>query len=84
MACSCLAVGLLGRLGVSSCLHANCMAQFSCMTPNFEDDGRPRIAGPRVSATYHQVWTCLGGLLELGFHLMAVSWAPSWGMALPL
>ena len=54
------------------------------MTPSFEDDGRPRIAGPDVSATYHWVWMHLGGPLELGLHSMAVSWAPSWGMALPL
>ena len=54
------------------------------MTTSFEDDGRPRIAGPDVSATYHPVWKHLGGPLELGLHSMAVSWAPSWGMALPM
>ena len=84
MTFSCSVVGLLGRLGVSSHLCANCMAQFRCMTQSFKDDGRPSIAGPDVSAMYHWVWTCLGGPLELGLHSMAVSWAPSWGMALPL
>ena len=84
VAFSCLVVHLHGGLGESSCLHVNCTAQFSCTTPSFKDDGRPSIAGPDVSAMYHWVWTCLGGPLELGLHLMVVSWVPSWGMALPL
>ena len=57
---SCSVIGLLDGLGVQ-CIHANCTVQFSCMTPSFEDDGRPSIVGPDVSATYHWVWTHLGG-----------------------
>ena len=75
-----LVVGFLGRSGVQ-CLCANCMVHFICMTPSFKDAGRPSLAGPDVSAMYHWVWTCLGRPWELGLHSMAVSWAPSWGMA---
>ena len=76
-------VGLLGGSDVQH-LCVSCTAQFSCLTPSSEDDGVPSIAGPDVSATYHWVWTCFGGLWGLGLHSMAVSWVPSWGMALPL
>ena len=59
------------------------VAQFIMMTPSLLDAGRPRMAGPSVSATYHQVHR-MQGLLSWGFHLVWVSSALCWGILVSL
>ena len=61
----------------------SCTAQFIVTTPSLWDDGRPRIAGPWVSATYHLVRNSRGFSLR-GFHRVQVSRAPCCGIRVPL
>ena len=48
-------VGFLAGLD-GSCLLVSLTAQFSCTIPSFNEEGRPSMAGPGLSATYHLVW----------------------------
>ena len=59
-------------------------AQFSSSILNFEHDGSPKIAGPGVSAIYHQVCSLLMTFFPSGFQSIAVSNVPYCLMVDPL
>ena len=50
-------VGFLGGLD-GSCLLVSLIAQFSWTIQSFDEEGRPSMASPGLSATYHLVWRC--------------------------
>ena len=52
---ACSVVGFLGGMGVL-CLLVNLTVQFSWTISSFDEEGRPSMAGPGLSATYHLVW----------------------------
>ena len=76
-------VGFLGGLG-GSCLLVSLTAQFSWTISSFDEEERPSIAGPGLSATYYLVWKGIECWWPLGVHLMAVSRAPNCWMFDPL
>ena len=78
-----LEAGFLAGLS-GLCLWVSQTAQFNWMIPSFDYKGRPCVAGPGLSATYH--WMCrpLECLWPFSSHLMAVSRAQKCGMLDPL
>ena len=70
-------VGFLTGLGVLH-LREKWTAQLRCTVQSFEDEGRPCMAEPGVSGTYHHVCCQFERWWPLGFHSMAVSRALSW------
>ena len=63
-----------------SCLLLSLTAQISWIIPRFDEEGRPSMAGPGLSATNHLVWRCFEHWWPLAVHSMAVSKAPNCGM----
>ena len=59
-------------------------AQLSSTIPSFEHDGSPKIAGPGVSAMYHQVCSRLAMFFPSGFQSILVSNVPYCLMVDPL
>ena len=51
------------------------MAQFILTTTNLSHDGRPRMAGPVVSATYQQEFTLQGQATGPPGHQMMGPWS---------
>ena len=43
---------------VRSHLLVSLTVQFSWTICSFDEEGKPSMAGPRMSATYHLVWRC--------------------------
>ena len=60
MGLAAVAVGADVGLGVLVSGWATVMVQFIFMTASFSHDGRPRMAGPGVSATYQYEFTLWG------------------------
>ena len=80
---ACTVVGFLGGPG-GSCLLVSLTMKFSWTIPSFDEEGKPSMAGPGLSATYHLVWRCFEHWWPFGVHSMTVSRAPSYGMFDPL
>ena len=79
----CSNVGFLGGHGRSHLL-VSLTAQFSWTIPSFDEEGRPSMAGPGLSATYHLVWRCFECWWLLGVHSMAVPRTQNCGIFDPL
>ena len=79
----CSVVGFLGGLGGSHLLVSFTM-QFNYTISSFDEERRPSMAGPGLSATYHLVWRCFQCWCLLGVHPMAVPRAPNCGIFDPL
>ena len=76
-------VGFLGGLGESHLLV--CLTvQFSWTIPSFDEEGRPSMAGPGLSATYQLVWRHFEHCWPLGVHSLVVSSSPNCGIFDPL
>ena len=58
---------------------ATMMAQFIFTTANLLHDGRPRMAGPGVSATYQHECTLQGQLPWLSGHYVIGPWSMPYG-----
>ena len=71
--------GFLVGLGGSH-LWVSQTAKLIWMIPSFDDERRPNMAGPGLSATYNCVCRHLECLWPLGSHSMAVSKALKCGM----
>ena len=76
-------VGFLGGLDGSHLL-VSLTVQFSCTIPSFDEEGRPSMTGPALSATYHLVWRCFEHWWPLGVLSVAVSRAPNCQMFDPI
>ena len=73
---ACSVVGFLVGQGESHLL-VSLTAQFSWTIPSFDEEGRPSIGGPGLSATYHLVWRHFEYWWPLGVHSMPLSKAPN-------
>ena len=76
-------VGFLGGLG-GSCLLVSLTTHFSYTISMSDEEGRPCMAGPGLSATYHLIWRCFELWWPSGVHSMAVSRAPNCEIFNPL